>query len=222
MTTATRAQIVQAINTLHDAGVLGYRCINDSTVTDIKNDEGRYIRSIYIGDFQFHTRLSVVYNNMKSRCKVGGAIQRNQPYYANTTMCDEWLGVDGFDNFAEWCQHQIGFYQEDRGQLFELDKDLLGGDSKHYSPDTCTMLPNAVNVAIKGKAKRGYVEVSGKFKAQITKYGVLQHIGTFDTAKEATKAYRKARRAYIRELAEKYRHQLSIAAYDGLMSFKQA
>lgn len=225
VTTNTRESIVNAIQTFFDAEVLGYYCINQYTISDVKDEETKlYKRSMSIGGFSFNTRLGVLYNDMKSRCLVGGSVQRNSPHYLGTTMCDEWLGEDGFDNFAQWASTQIGMYQVDeRGCLFELDKDLLGNGSKHYSPDTCTLLSKAINVALAANGSKGYRKTSsGKYQVQISKFGKIVHIGMYDTIKEASAAYRKARRAYIRELAKKYKNQLSIKASEALMSFKQA
>jgi hypothetical protein len=223
MSNTTREAIVTAIQTFFDAELLGYYPINQRTISDIKDQDTKlYKRSIYIGGHQFHTRLGRLYDSMKKRCLVGGSCQRNQSYYLGTTMCDEWS--DSFDSFAEWASTQIGMYQvDDHNQLFEIDKDLLGNGSKHYSPNTCTMLPKAINMALTANGSKGYRKTSsGKYSARITRYGKKVSIGTFDTEKQASAAYKKARRAYIRELAKKYKHQLSVVAYDALMSYKQA
>lgn len=222
MSNTTREAIVAAIQTFFDAELLGYYPINQRCISDIKDeDTNLYKKSITIDGHQFHTRLGVLYNNMKSRCLVGGSAQKSHPYYIGTTMCEEWAN---FDNFSGWASTQIGFYQVDeRGQLFELDSDLLSTGSKYYSPETSTMLPRAINVALTTKGSKGYTKTSsGKYQVQINKYGKKVSIGTFDTIKQASAAYKKARRTYIRELAQKYKHQLSVVAYDALMSYKQA
>lgn len=220
----TREAVINEIQMLYDNRVLSCHPINTSTISDTINQESRlWMRGVNIEGYHFHTRLGMLYKNMKDRCLVGGSKQKNQPYYANTTMCDEWLGVDGFDNFAQWASTQGNMYQVDeRGQLFELDKDLLGGNKKQYSFDTCTMLPKAINVALAANGSKGYHKTSsGNYSVRLNKYGKSVHIGTFDTEKEAKASYRKARKQYIRELAKKYKHQLSIEAYEALMRYKQ-
>ncbi|MBC3879346.1 hypothetical protein H8K38_16165 [Undibacterium sp. FT79W] len=223
MTAITRKAIAQAIQTFYDAEVLGYYPINLSTVSDIKDEETKlYKRSVTIGGFAFHTRLGLIYQNMKSRCLVGGSLQRNQPHYAGATICKEW--ADSFDAFAEWAASQIGMYQVDeRGELFHLDSDLLlEGGVKIYSPETCCFLPRAINVALTGRGSKGYYKTtSGKYQVKISKYGKSVCIGLFDEERQAIRAHKRARKAYIKALAKQYQHQLPFAVYDALLAYKQ-
>lgn len=58
-------------------------------------------------------------------------------------LCDpQW---HNFQEFAEWCQWQVGF----KNIGWELDKDImsitLGRDCGFYSPETCVFLPKEVN-----------------------------------------------------------------------------
>lgn len=221
--TQTREAVVNAIQVFYDNEVLGYYPINQNCISDVKDDEKKlYKRSINVGGYVFKTRLGALYNDMKSRCLIGGSVQKNSPHYLGTTMCDEW--ARSFDSFASWASTQIGMYQVDEmGNLFEIDKDLLGEGMKHYSPSTCTMLPKALNVALATNDSVGYYKTSsGKYQVKVGKFGKSVHIGVYDTEKKAKAAYRKARKAYIRELAKNYCHQLSIETYNALMAYKQA
>jgi hypothetical protein len=221
--TQTREAVVNTIQVFYDNEVLGYYPINQNTVSDIKDDDSQlYKRSINIGGYVFKTRLGALYNDMKSRCLIGGSVQKNSPHYLGTTMCNEW--ANSFDSFVGWASTQIGMYQVDEmGNLFELDKDLLGGGKKHYSPRACTMLPKALNVALATNDSVGYYKTSsGKYQVKLSKFGKSVYVGLYDNKKKAKSTYRKARKAYIKELAVKYKHQLSIVAYESLMSYKQA
>ena len=220
--TPTKQEVVTAINTLYDAGALNYQVLNSGVLSDIKDDDTKiYIRGKTVGSYHFTTRLGRLYDNMKNRCLIGGAVQRNQQYYFGATMSNEW--AESFDNFASWAAAQIGLYQTDeRGNVFELDADLFKTGSKHYSENTCTFLPKAINVALTSSDSRGYlVTSSGKYRAEMSMYGKTKRLGTYETAQDASIVYRDAKQAYLRQLANQYKHQISIKAYDALMSYKQ-
>lgn len=75
-----------------------------------------------------YTRLNGIYRKMKERC-----YWVNNPCYENyggrgITVCDEWLGKDGFKNFAEWSLSN--------GYSDTLTIDRRNND-KGYSPDNC-------------------------------------------------------------------------------------
>lgn len=215
----SREEAIAVINELYENDISPLYVIGDNTVSDVKDpDTFLYKKSISIFGHQFHTRLGVVYFNMRDRCRIGGAKQRNQPHYIGTTMCEEWLD---FDSWAYWASTQIGLNQRDEsGRLFVLDKDLLGNGSKHYSPNTTTFLPQEINQAITSKGCKGYSEVGDKFVAQISIGGKAKNLGTYDTIKQAKVAYRKAKRRELRRLANKYKHQISVVAYEVLLKFK--
>ena len=77
---------------------------------------------------EFGQRLYYVYMNIKTRCY-------NPKYYLfnhyggkGITVCNEWLGEDGFNNFYKWAL--------DNGYSDELSIDRID-NSKGYSPDNC-------------------------------------------------------------------------------------
>jgi len=116
------------------------------------------------------------------------------PTYANVKVCEEWLN---FQNFAEWFNNSN--YQEG----WALDKDLLSGTSKIYSPDTCIFVPQEINnfmTNIKVTNTSGFIGVSwykpsGRWLAQIQTREGKKHLGLFDDPEEASLAYIKARKS---------------------------
>lgn len=75
-----------------------------------------------------YTRLNGIYRKMKQRC-----YWKNAPCYKNyggrgITVCDEWLGKDGFKNFMEWSLNN--------GYADDLTIDRANND-KGYSPQNC-------------------------------------------------------------------------------------
>ena len=74
--------------------------------------------------------------SMMTRCYNESGLH---PSYKNVTVAEEW---HDFSNFNKWCLKQgVRAYIKD----LALDKDLLSGGQKIYSPETCTFLPISIN-----------------------------------------------------------------------------
>ena len=121
--------------------------------------------------------------------------------YEDVTVCDDWLL---FSNFKVWMEAQIW-------KDLELDKDVLIQGSREYGPETCAFVPAYINnLAVRPNVKRsktplGVVELpSGKYKAAVTKYGLLTNLGVFNTTKEAHKAWQTEKSNYIIEIVSQY------------------
>lgn len=148
---------------------------------------------------------------------------KDHPTYRTASICKEW---HNFQNFAEWCQGQIGFLSKQaNGKSFALDKDLLIPNNKVYSPATCCFLPNHINVALKGRQSKKGEEIpsgvywhnaSSSYVAAANKNGQQFHLGCFGTVEQAKKVFRKFKTEYLRELAEEYKDRISVAAYEAL------
>ena len=129
-----------------------------------------------------------------------------------------------YEYFYEWCQSQTGFGVEG----FELDKDLLIKGNKIYSEDACVFLPKEINTAlVKSTASRGTSLIGttlnkrlGKYVSQINKFNDKKHLGVFDTEIEAFNAYKLAKESYLKELANKWKSQIDIRAYNALMNYE--
>ena len=97
----------------------------------------------YIGDGIYshgsHKRILEIWARMLNRCynqndsnyKTYGAI--------GVRVCDEW------HNFQEYCKWYETNYP---GPGFDVDKDMLSGDIKIYSPQTCQFIPHRRNSEI--------------------------------------------------------------------------
>lgn len=126
----------------------------------------------------------------------------NQESYCEVTVCDEWQR--DFEKFYDWC---LDNYVEG----WQIDKDLLSGDEKIYSPDTCLFVPPEVNAFYREPYnKRGFayknVIPGGKtgwlFKTTI--HGV-QLFGTVRRSQEHAYAdYLMFRSGHLKTLSEKY------------------
>ena len=128
-----------------------------------------------------------------------------------------------FQYFAEWCNNQSGFNTKG----WQLDKDLLSKNDLIYSEDTCAFLPRHLNVLLTDKgASRGtgvlgvqFHKGSGKYRAQVGKWGNVFHLGYFETEGEAFSAYKLEKGRHIREAAEFYKDVLDDRVYLALMNW---
>lgn len=106
--------------------------------------------------------------------------QNKNPRYAGVLVCDAWLT---FSSFKAWMEKQDW-------QGKELDKDLLSGRTKIYSPETCCFIPKRVNKFMthgqnKTDGSDGVRINQGRFEARVSVEGKSQYLGRFDTQQEA-------------------------------------
>lgn len=128
--------------------------------------------------------------------------KETHPTYKDCTVCDEWRD---FQVFAKWYTDNIYDFP---GKL-DLDKDLLIEGNKHYSPETCLIIPHVVNqfiadVGVKKESglPKGVDKQGNRYAAYIGGGRRLLYLGAFDTAREASKAYKAAKAEQMREFAQ--------------------
>lgn len=126
-------------------------------------------------------------------------LHNRAPTYKDTTICKDWYR---FSKFAEWSDTQD--YQ---GK--QLDKDILIIGNKHYSPETCIYVDQRVNkLGFSIDESRGSLPIgvsinSGKYRARCSDLNGRSHaIGSYETKKEARKAYYAYKAKLIREIAD--------------------
>lgn len=138
------------------------------------------------------------WHNMIRRCYDPKSI-KNHPTYTKCSVCDEWLV---YSNFKKWydLHYLVGYC---------LDKDLKFPGNAIYSPNTCTFLPNYINVLLTDrKNDRGnyplgvsYEPNRNRYKSCISINGKVTHIGYFKTPNEAHIAWANAKKKYVSEIA---------------------
>lgn len=151
---------------------------------------------------------------------------KTKPTYKDVTVCEEWLD---FQNFAEWCNKQKFFnVKDDKGKSYQLDKDILLKGNKIYSPETCCFVPSQINSlfsyvkSTKGEYPAGvsYMKSRGKFEAYVSKRGKRVNLGHFNTCEEAFQAYKKAKEAHIKELANEWKDRIDGSVYQALLNYE--
>lgn len=165
-----------------------------------------------------------LWQNMLSRCYNDKT--KYDGKYESCYVSDEFLH---FKKFREWCDKQIGFNAKDnKGKAFALDKDILIKGNLLYSKDTCCFIPREINnLLLTTRKLRGDLPIgvqrtktkTVKFIAVLSKYGMQRQLGTYNTPEEAFYAYKQAKEAYIKEVANKWKGQIDPRAYDALMKW---
>lgn len=136
-------------------------------------------------------------------------------YYGKCAICDEWLN---FQNFGDW--YEENEYKVD-GRL-HIDKDILYPNCNIYSPKTCLLVPQRINMLFSNKTNsrglpNGILQTkSGKF---IARYGGTE-LGTYDTIDIAYGVYANKKEATIKRIAEEYKNVIPKKVYDALCSYK--
>ena len=128
-----------------------------------------------------------------------------------------------FSKFKKWYDKQVG--HDVKG--WHLDKDILVKGNKVYSEDTCCFIPPEINCALvtsgsrRGQHPQGVIYNSTKtrYRARIQRGNKWESLGAYDTPEEAFAAYKPAKEAHIKSLAEKYRDKIDQKAYDALMNW---
>ena len=166
-----------------------------------------------------------LWQNMLRRC-YSDTLKKKYPTYDGCKVSDNFKS---YEYFYEWCNKQIGFNNEGNGNPFHLDKDLLIKGNKVYSESTCVFLPVEINSLLtKSTASRGkhligvsWNKKDNAFVARVAKNkGKQEYLGSFKTEIEAFNAYKTAKELYIKEVADKFKSQIDLIAYNALMSYE--
>ena len=148
-------------------------------------------------------------------------LHKKHPTYIGCTTSENF---NHYDYFKQWCSKQVGFGNEG----FELDKDILVKGNKVYSEDTCCFVPREINSLFgNNKRNRGeypigvtYKEKDKLFCAVATTSKYSKHIGAFRTPEEAFQAYKQAKEAYIKEVANKWKDKIDQRVYEALINWE--
>lgn len=148
--------------------------------------------------------------------------QEKYPTYKDCYVTEEW---HNFQNFAEWYYNNWKSHM-DKGWC--LDKDILIKGNKIYSPETCCFVPSEINnLFVKSNNSRGEYPIGVhfdkeklKFIAQIRRNNKPTFLGTFDIPEEAFQDYKTAKEEYIKEIADKWKGQISEQVYQSMYKYQ--
>ena len=96
-----------------------------------------------------------------------------------------------------------------------LDKDILIPGNKIYSPETCCLVPNEINVLFSYKRKKRelpigvvYIKHMNKYAARIHHNGKEKYLCFTNNIKEAFDVYKETKRLVIQETAERWKNRI--------------
>lgn len=166
------------------------------------------------------TREYNLWSGMMTRC-YNHKYHEKKPTYKDVFVCDEWLH---FTNFKNWLHSQPEFYKDG----WQMDKDILKKGNKLYCPELCVFVPPEINSQLtKADANRGKHPIGvsldknkGRFMACYKGYGKTQHIGYFSTPEKAFYAYKKAKEAYLKVIADKYANEVDGRVVEALYNYQ--
>ena len=161
-----------------------------------------------------------LWSDMLKRC-FDEKYKQKKPTYEGVTCSKEWLLMTPF---IEDVSKMKGYDLEG----WQLDKDILQKGNKLYSKDTCCFVPQEVNSLLtKSDNARGEWPVgvsfhkhAGKFMARLRINGKMKHLGYFTTPDEAFFAYKTAKEAQIKVVAEKWKHHLDERVFQALLAYE--
>ena len=203
-----------------------YTCVANAMQTSKSKRFKPTVQGVgYLGIGKFKSRDSVTQKqtveyktwlDMLKRC-YNKEYQESKQTYKGCTVCLEW---HNFQNFAEWYTSQ-----EHYGKGYQLDKDWLVEGNKIYSPSTCVLAPKTINsLIVDNAAKRGkypmgvvYNKKNRNFNAQININKTVK-LGVFQTAEEASKAYQKAKKNRIKEVALEWQDLIDERLFNAMMN----
>lgn len=178
-----------------------------SNLPDFKDSSGLWVRSFIDGGVQYVTRAGLIWGNIVNRC---GGNSYSGKYKTYKSCSNEF---EGFQEFAEWCQNQIGYLEkEENGRFWSIDKDILVPYNKCYSESTCCFIPNELNNILtysnRGKLPIGvtFVKDTGLYRSRCSISGKRLSLGYFDTKELAHAAWQEKKIEVIYNLIAKHQN----------------
>jgi hypothetical protein len=166
---------------------------------------------------EINGKSNIIYSKwskMIQRC-YSDAYHKLKPTYKDCSVHPDW---HNFQVFAEWANKN---YIEG----FELDKDILVKGNKVYSVETCCFVPREINNLFTHNKKNNRILPIGvymhkeKFRSYMNTNGKLNLIGYYFTVEDAFNAYKTAKEKNIKNVANKYKAEITPECYNALMNW---
>lgn len=188
----------------------------------IKNPYDRSIKGVgYLGEGKYMTGQS--FYDRKAFGIWTGMIDRvyneekrsKYETYSDCIICDEW---QNYQSFRGWYDKE--FYQVGTERM-HIDKDILYKNNRVYSPQTCLIVPQRINMLFMHKSNKyglpnGITPMAnGRYSAS---YNGKQ-IGKYNSLEEATVAHDKEKKKAVNEVAEEYKEVIPDKVYQALINW---
>lgn len=136
-------------------------------------------------------------------------------YYGKCIVCEEW---HNFQNFAKWFEENRYYVKDSR---LNIDKDILFPKCNIYSPKTCLLIPQRINMLFLNKPNnRGLPNgIVKQGKGFLAKYK-HEPLGVFSSVEKAYEVYASKKEEAIREVLNEYKDVLPKETYDVIYNYK--
>ncbi len=168
------------------------------------------------GGSAYDTKVFAIWYAILGRC-YNEQRRDKSPSYEKCFICDEWMD---YQKFRAW--YDDNFYQVGTERM-HIDKDILYKNNKIYSPKTCIIVPQRINMLFLGKLKDNgmplgvHKDSSGR-DAYFASYNG-KHLGTFSTPEEAGIAHDKEKKKVIIDVANEYKDVIPEKVYNALLNW---
>ena len=190
----------------------------------VKNPYDRTICGVgYIGVGEYKTgtdtKHTEEYQNwtcMIRRCYDERLKERYSAYYGDCFVCEEW---HNFQNFARWWNKNIYRVGTER---MHLDKDILFDGNRMYSPNTCLISPQRINMLFMKKPNKYNLPNGIKpssYGRYESKYNGI-HLGVFDSIEDAVMAHDMAKSEALIQIANEYKYKIPSKLNEALINWK--
>ena len=172
------------------------------------------------------TKCYKTWQSMLERCYDPYIINKNLTY-KDCFVCEEW---HNFQNFAKWFYKH---YYEIEGERMCLDKDILFKNNKIYSPETCMIVPERINMLfIKSDKSRGDYPIGVCWHKNANKFMAYcqilnknnktesRYLGLYKTSKEAFLIYKQFKENYIKQIADEYKDLIPKELYNAMHRYE--
>lgn len=190
---------------------------------NIRNPYDRIVKNIgYMGvgkytsdGSQYIRRVFGIWTEIIARCYKED-IREKYPSYENCIMCDEW---HNYQKFREW--YDSNFYQVGTERM-HIDKDILFKHNRVYSPETCMIVPQRINMLFMKHRPNKYdlpsgigIAANGRFSASYNG----KSLGIFDTVEQAAIQHDKVKKETIIQIANEYKDVIPDKLYQALINW---
>jgi hypothetical protein len=186
----------------------------------VKNPYDRSVRGIgYLGVGKHKpnvkgvpTLCHAIWTQMIRRCySIAGSP------YEDCEVCEEWLN---YQNFADW--YYANHYDIGDGKRMHLDKDILVKGNRLYSPETCMIVPQRINMIFMTKQKGVDADLPNAIRRCAHGYQAAYNgksLGVFKTLEDAIEAHDTSKRIHIKQVAEEYRLRIPPKLYNAMLAW---
>lgn len=173
-----------------------------------------------------HLKEYIAWKSMIHRC-FDKNFKNIRCTYENAICCDEWLL---YENFYEWLHSQDNFEKWLNGDRWAIDKDILYKGNEIYSPQTCCLVPNNVNILfVKSDSDKGILPIgvkkNGKGYSSTCSNpftNKIEYLGTTSTQEQTFQLYKSYKEDIIKRVArEEYlKGNIIESCYNAMMNYE--